>query len=96
MVLHTLAKNQTVIEEVSQDGLTTKAFFSYDKLIAKTYSKAGHYTEITLYNNLWDYSATTRKWFKKFIDDFTCFTYHDKQNWIEEIESNPHILIFNN
>jgi len=41
----------------------------------------------------WDYSRTTLKYFKEFINDETCFTYEDKAQWEKEIKNNENIEV---
>ncbi len=66
------------------------SFHSYESLIC-TYSKNDIKTRLILFDNLWDYSNTTRKHFKLFINELTHFNYVDKKQWLKEIENNSEI-----
>jgi len=69
MKIHTLGKNQIVIEK---DGEYT--FFSYDTKIAEYSANCG----VIEVGSKWDYSKTTLKHFKQFIDNFTNMDYLSK------------------
>ena len=58
-------------------------FQSYQSKIA-TYNKVDK--TLKLYGTVWDYSNTTRKHFKTFINDFTCFGYDNKSQFIQSID----------
>ena len=45
-----------------------------------------------LYGSVWDYSATTRKYFKEFVNSETSLNYENKQKWLKEIENNINII----
>jgi hypothetical protein len=47
--------------------------------------------KLYLNSHKWDYSNTTRRHFKLFINRYTPFRYENKQQWIKEIESNDNI-----
>ena len=53
------------------------------------------YTKETLIlkGSMWDYSNTTRKYFKQFINSETPFTYENKAQWLKEIENNKNIEV---
>ena len=82
MKLATLANNQTVIETDE-----TVIFFSYDTEIAM-YDKV---TKTLSDFNMWDYSKTTVKHFKTFINNYTCFNYDSMSQWRDEITKNINI-----
>lgn len=69
--------NQLIIQD---DNEVT--FQSYDSKIA-TYNKQDK--TLKLYGELWDYSNTTRKHFSQFINDFTCFGYDTKSQFLQSI-----------
>lgn len=48
---------------------------------------------LKLYGEMWDYSATTRRHFKAFINEYTPFTYENKAQWLKEIGSNESIEV---
>ena len=80
-------KNQFVITYV--DGNKTLLFFqSYRSLVAVYDTE-----DKTLYVSwqYWDYSKTTSKHFKMFVNEFTPYTYDTKAQFIKEIKNNPHI-----
>lgn len=58
-------------------------FQSYQSKIA-TYNKVDK--TLKLYSYMWDYSNTTRKHFKTFINDFTTFGYDDKSQFLKLID----------
>jgi len=73
-----------------------KSFQSYNSLIAeyKYYDHEDDQTiNLTLYGYMWDYSATTRRHFKSFINEHTPFTYVNKAQWLKEIENNNNIEV---
>jgi hypothetical protein len=68
-------KNQFII--TSKNEVT---FQSYNSKIA-TYNEDKKI--LILYGDLWDYSGTTRKHFKTFLNDFTPLKYENKNQFIE-------------
>ena len=48
---------------------------------------------LLLYSDMWDYSVTTRRHFKAFINQYTSFTYKDRQQWLKEIENDDLIEV---
>lgn len=80
-----LNPNHVVIERDNEIS-----FYSYDTFVA-CYNKK----EDKLYLNsyVWDYSNTTRKYFKTFIDSFTSFSYKTKQNFVKLIDISEDIII---
>ena len=81
------SRDQKVIENAT--GLTFK---SYDSIICY-YSQSEK--QLYLNGRMWDYSATTRKYFKDFVNFYTCFDYASKQKWEREIEKNNKIFYQN-
>ena len=79
-------KNNMII---MRDNVENLVFFSYQSHIA-TYDKYNSKLYIT---NLWDYSQTTIKQFKNFINNYTTFNYETKQQFQKEIENNNNIII---
>ena len=80
-------KKQFIIFE---DNGTT--FQSYDSPICKVFGQMGE-QKLILYGDVWDYSNTTRKYFKAFINEYTPFSYETKQQWLKEIEQNENIEV---
>lgn len=83
-----LNPNHIVIED--RDVVT---FYSYESFI-------GYYDKqddtLHLNSSMWDYSNTTRKYFKAFINDFTSFTYDNKAKFVSLIESMDNIIVYQN
>lgn len=68
-------------------------FYSYESFIC-IYNQ-NDYT-LSLNNSLWDYSNTTRKYFKYFINNYTCFNYISKNKFIDLIADSKDINILTN
>ncbi|MBO7692520.1 MAG: hypothetical protein J6T10_07815 [Methanobrevibacter sp.] len=84
-------KNQFIIQYVC-DGHTLLAFQSYTTLVA-----IWDYTTKDLYINwvMWDYSKTTLKHLKIFINRYTSYTYENKAQFLKEIiKSDSNIIRF--
>ena len=65
-------------------------FISYNRIVAD-YNPSRN--ELTLYDDLWDFSNTTRKYFKRFINEFTDYSYLDKQQFLKIIKlENPNLF----
>jgi hypothetical protein len=80
-----LGANQLII---NNDGVLT--FQSYNTVICEFHT----YTdELFLNEDNWDWSNTTRKYFKKFIDEYTTLTYGTKKEFLKEIENNSKIEV---
>lgn len=95
MQLITLANNQTIISDTMEN--TTKiSFFSYDSLIAEYIMKNDDLPKLNLIGDIWDFSNTTRKYFAKYVNEYTCFTYKDKKNFLKLIENEPQINVIEN
>lgn len=85
-------KNQFVIVyEDNEKGIRYHCFQSYQSLIA-IYDK----TSGNLFINWdkWDYSKTTLKHFKLFVNEWTHYHYETKAQFINEIRNNWHIETF--
>lgn len=86
-------KNQYVIIYQQPDNDYVISFYSYDSLIA-VYSNNDE--ELFINWDKWDYSITTLKHFKEFINKWTCFTYETKMQFIAKINhSESCIYLFN-
>lgn len=72
-------KNQFII--TSKDEVT---FQSYDSKIATYHINDG---TLVLYGNMWDYSNTTRKHFKQFVNKFTCYRYETRTQWLDCVDN---------
>ena len=84
-------KNQFVIEYVKPNNFSVLCFQSYKSLIA-IYDQE---TKQLLINwRYWDYSKTTSKHLKIFVNRFTNCTYENKQQFIKEINNNSLIDTF--
>lgn len=70
-----------------------KIFQSYETIICRFYKFEFNKDYLALYNDMWDYSNTTRKYFKKFINEETPFHYENKAQWLKEIETNDSIEV---
>jgi hypothetical protein len=79
--------NQFVIYLENLKGI---CFQSYKTGIAVFYNEVN---KLQLKGNMWDYSATTRRHFKAFINEHTPFTYENKQQWLKEIKNNDNIEV---
>lgn len=75
----TLANNQVVINDTRNNVID---FISYDTLIARYNLNTN---KLTLNMNWWDYSKTTRTYFKEFINSY-CNGYHyeDKKTFVND------------
>lgn len=82
-------KNQFVVWFKNDANNQCVAFQSYQTLIAIL---DGH----TLYINWqkWDYSKTTLKHLKMFVNEYTPYTYETKYQFLCEIRSNQNIIPF--
>lgn len=79
-----IANNQNIL--VLDDKLH---FYSYSSYIC-SYNKSTH--ELILNNNMWDYSNTTRKYFKKFLEEYTSIPYVNKSNFVKMLSFNTGII----
>jgi hypothetical protein len=70
----------------------TKTFQSYETLICST-DHDDDILNLVLHGDNWDYSNTTRKYFKRFINEETRFHYENKAQWLKEIENNKNIRV---
>lgn len=84
-------KNQFVIYFNDSNGEKVICFQSYKTLIA-----IYHPVNQKLYINYhyWDYSKTTRKHLKLFINEYTPYDYYTRHGFMGEIERNANIEYF--
>ena len=82
-------QNQFIVTIYDKDrGVFIKVFQSYNSEICEYDG-----VTLTLFSSMWDYSNTTRKHFKLFINEETRFTYIDRKQWLKEVENNPYIIV---
>ena len=74
---------------ILKDNINNIIFFSYNQQIA-TFDK---YNNKLYINNLWNYSQTTLKQFKNFINEYTTFIYNNKKDFEIEIKNNKDIIL---
>ncbi len=84
----TAVKNQFVLTDYDK-----KVFQSYRSKIATYKESVTESNKLYLENDMWDYSVTTRRHFKTFINEETPFTYETKQQWLKEIKNNDLIEV---
>ena len=87
-----LHRNQFIITYIGDDGTEYKCFQSYKTLIAVFTTTPNHKHELIISWKNWDYSKTTLKHLKYFINRYTGFTYESKQQFINVIKSGKVIL----
>ena len=87
-------KNQFLIKYTNAKdiALTFWAFQSYSTLIAMYNPNT---KELLINWSMWDYSKTTLKHLKIFINEYTCYAYENKQQFLKEILKNDNIKTFN-
>ena len=88
-------KNQFVIRYTNDKNISLSfwAFQSYTSLIA-LYNPTTH--ELLLNNDKWDYSKTTLKHLKMFINEYTEYRYTSKLDFIKMICNNQDNIKFFN
>ena len=92
-------KVENLNEYANQFLITDKygtTFQSYNSKIATLNVKRVNevrFLTLSLKGEMWDYSVTTRRHFKAFINEYTPFTYENKQQWLKEIENNSNIEV---
>lgn len=79
-----LGKDQAVINMGEY-----KAFYSYESLIAVYNTEE---CKVYLKENMWDYSNTTRKYFKKFLEEHTCIPYNNKKMFLNLIQDKTFVV----
>ena len=84
-------KNQFIIQYVTDDGHTILCFQSYTTLIAIYDYKT---KEIAINWVMWDYSKTTSKHLKIFINRYTPYNYENKHQFEKEILTNTMFVRF--
>lgn len=80
--------NKVPNQFIITDAYNNLIFQSYDTRIC-IYKN----NKLYLYSDMWDYSNTTRKYFKQFVNEYTNFKYEDKQQWLKEIKQNENIEV---
>lgn len=83
-------KNQFVIR-YRKDQEQIICFQSYRTLIAM-YNPVERKMYINY--NYWDYSKTTSKHLKIFINEYTPFTYESRLEWLKQMQNNPSLVWF--
>lgn len=71
------------------EGEELYAFFSYNKLIC---IYAPNQCQLALDNNNWDCSKTTTKYFAKFVNEYTCFDYINKTQFMHLIRQENELI----
>lgn len=71
---------------------TSILLYSYNSFVG-AYNKEDNTLHLDRY--VWDYSNITRKYFKQFINNYTCFKYDSKAKFINLIESSEAIIVHN-
>ena len=84
-------KNQFVINYIKPNTFRVLVFQSYKTIIA-IYDQETKQLYINWY--YWDYSKTTMKHLKIFINEYTYFTYENKQQFLKEINTNSSIITY--
>lgn len=79
-----IANNQSILVLDNQ-----LHFYSYGSYIC-SYNKDTH--ELTLNNDMWDYSNTTRKYFKKFLEEYTAIPYINKSKFVKMLSANTGMI----
>ena len=85
-------KNQFIITYVDNEGTKYLCFQSYKTLIAVFTTTPDYKHELIISWQNWDYSKTTLKHLKWFINRFTGFHYENKQQFITVLKSGQVIL----
>ena len=84
-------KNQFVIEFIKPNNYSVLCFQSYKTLIAVYDCE---YKQMLINWRYWDYSKTTSKHLKIFVNRYTYFEYLNKQQFLKEIRNNSLIDTF--
>lgn len=83
-----VVKNQFLIKDTEKG---TIIFQSYD---SKVCTWSTHNKKLILNGDVWDYSNTTRKFFKQFLESYTNIKYISKQDFLKLLETkNNNIII---
>lgn len=83
-------KNQFVITYAREKGKMVYCFQSYNSLVAVFDAD----TDILYVSwHYWDYSKTTLKHFKMFVNEWTTYQYVNKQQFLNEIKNNSDIYL---
>ena len=81
-----IVKNQFIITDANA---RKKTFQSYDSQILDYYENNNN---LVVYPE-WDYSKTTMRYVKQFINEETCYTYEDKKQFKKLITENDNIIV---
>ena len=82
-----ILKNKNNILIIKNDNKVSLA--SYETLIAIFNETT---KTLKLDATYWDYSKTTLKHLKEFINNYTCFNYETKKDFEKEIKNNDNII----
>ena len=86
--------NQFVIHSLRKmPDLKTMHCISFQSYTSDICYIVYQFNTLRLFGNMWDYSYTTRKYFKQFINEFTPYTYETKAQWEKEIKENDNIEV---
>jgi hypothetical protein len=78
-----VVKNQFILTDYNK-----VVFQSYDSKVA-TFEDG----KLILNGATWDYSNTTRKYFKEFVNNYTPYIYENKAQWLKLIKECPLIEV---
>lgn len=70
---------------------TSILLYSYNSFVG-AYNKEDNTLHLDRY--VWDYSNTIRKYFKQFINNYTCFKYDTKAQFLKFIECSQDIIVY--
>jgi hypothetical protein len=87
------SRGNTVANQFIIRGRFEVDFQSYNSLICSFDFKDDKDNKLLLKGSMWDYSVTTRRYFKQFINEETPFTYETKAQWEKEIKNNDNIEV---
>lgn len=80
----TMANNQNILRLGDVFHL-----YSYDSYICE-YNRLTNVLKLN--SNMWDYSNTTRKYFKKFLEEYTDIPYVTKNKFMERVSLDENIV----
>lgn len=83
-LITSMANNQNVLRLGNE-----LHFYSYDSYICGYNKVTGI---LTLNSNMWDYSNTTRKYFKKFLEEYTNIPYIKKDKFVQRVSLDENIV----
>lgn len=85
-------KNQFVITYIGDDGTKYICFQSYKTLIAVYTTTPEYKHDLIISWQYWDYSKTTLKHLKLFVNQYTDYEYESKQQFLSVLKSGKVIL----